>query len=421
MPVEPQILDVYLKENFVGELISNNSTLSFVYDKTYLDCSNAIKLSASMPLCADVFNHAIVAPFFSGLLPDEGVRYRLAQCLRLSENNIFGLLKIIGGECAGAVSVHPKGTVLNQYIKSSYRILEESEANEILSSLDKMPLLAGEEDIRMSGAGAQDKLMILIMNNKIAIPTHNTPSTHIIKPVIKGFDYSVHNEFFCMQLAKSVKLPVPEVSIYWLNEKPYYLIERYDRRLQKDGSIIRLHQEDFCQAFHVPPEIKYEKEGGPTLEQCFSLLAERISSGFMAGRNKITLFRGVLFNYLIGNGDAHGKNFSLLYEGNAESLAPFYDLLSTAVYGDAHRATMAMKIGRHYRFRDIYFHHWEQFGEKIGFRSDFVEREIKNMCHAVEKNATSLMIKFNNNERTASPVYERIINIITINHQRIIK
>ena len=139
----------------------------------------------------------------------------------------------------------------------------------VLTSLDTRPLLAGEEDVRISGAGAQDKLMIAFVDGKIAVPTGNTPSTHIIKPPIKGLEETVYNEFFCMKLADAVGLRVPKAEILWLEEKPYYLVERYDRKRDESGIIKRLHQEDFCQAMRISPEIKYESEGGPSLETMF--------------------------------------------------------------------------------------------------------------------------------------------------------
>lgn len=420
IPIIKQALDVYLQGKFVGKLTSENATLNFTYDVSYLQKEGAAKLSASLPLQPETFDHKATSPFFSGLLPDEDVRRRLARYLGLSEANTFALLKEIGGECAGSISVYPEGIAPDLNQPATYRILEDIEADAILSSLDKRPFLAGEENIRISGAGAQNKLMIAFVDGKVAIPTGSTPSTHIIKPAIKGLEDSVHNEFFCMKLAKAVGLPTPDVTIFWLNEKPYYLAERYDRQQEKNGSITRLHQEDFCQALHIPPEIKYENEGGPTLEQCFTLIDERIKSGAMSGKNKLTLLQGVIFNFLIGNGDAHGKNFSILYEGEAESLAPFYDLLSTIIYGDAYKAKVAMKIGGKYKFKDIYLPHWEKMAKTLGLRSDFVKRQILTLNDKVAKTVPSLCKTFNSRPKTASPIYEKIMAVISTNQRQMV-
>lgn len=413
------ILDVYLQSQLAGKLTSTNAELTFAYDADYLQSANARKLSASMPLQPEPFGHGIAAPFFSGLLPDEGVRARLARYLSISERNTFALLKAIGGECAGAISLYPEGITPHSQQAPTYRTLSEAEADAVLASLEKRPMLAGEEDVRISGAGAQNKLMIAFdAQGQIAIPTGSTASTHIIKPPIQGLEDSVFNEFFCMQLASAAGLPVPETRILWIKGKPYYLVARYDREADTSGIVHRLHQEDFCQAMHIAPEIKYENEGGPTLEQCFALLDARITSGAMAGKNKITLLQGVIFNYLIGNGDAHGKNFSILYQGESESLAPFYDLLCTLIYSDAYKAKMAMKIGSKYKFKEVGIRHWEKLGVALGFRPDFVRRQIVTINNDVAKAATSLFGKLNGNPETASPVYEKIMAVIAANHQR---
>lgn len=414
----PEILEVYLQNKHVGKLISDNATLSFAYDKAYLQDKDAVKISASLPLQEEAFDHQTTSSFFSGLLPDGDVRTRLAKYLKITEKNTFALLKEIGGECAGAISVYPKGASPNTNNTQTYRVLSDKEADQVLSALDKRPMLAGEEDVRMSGAGAQNKLMVAFVDGKIAIPTGVTPSTHIIKPPIKDLYDTVQNEYFCLKLAKAIGLPVPEVSIYWLKGKPYYLIERYDRIENKDGSVLRLHQEDFCQAMQFPPETKYENEGGPSLVDCFDLLNEHIRSGFMAGKNKVTLLKGVIFNYIIGNGDAHGKNYSILYTDGAEIVAPFYDLMSTIVYSNPRKATMAMKLGNKYKFSDVTIRQWEQLAAKIGVKPSFMKGQLLQMSNDIAKMAASLFVELNKDEKTASSIYEKILGVIAVNHRR---
>ena len=411
--VSVEFLNVFLYGIFIGQLRSDKGELSFTYDKAYLEKQDAKKLSTSLPLQDRPFEHAITAAFFSGLLPDDYVRTQLARYLHLSDKNIFALLKAIGGECAGAVSVYPEGVMPDLQEQFTYRALDVSEANHILNDLDKRPMMAGEDDVRISGAGAQNKLMVAFVDGKIAIPLRNTPSTHIIKPPIKGLEDPVQNEFFCMTLAKRVGLPVPEVHLYWIEKKPYYLVDRYDRILDKSGRMVRLHQEDFCQARHIPPEIKYESEGGPTLQQCFSLLDEKIQSGTMPGRNKIILLKGVLFNFLIGNGDAHGKNFSLLYQDGAESLAPFYDLMSTAVYFNVHKSKMAMKISGKYKFNEVMIRHLERLAVTNGFRIDFFRKQLQDLAKDIHDASEKLCIELNEKPETKSAIYEKINLFIT--------
>ena len=414
-----ETLNVFLHNKLAGRLYSVEGKLSFIYDDDYLQQQLPSKLSNSLPLQKNPFEHQITSAFFSGLLPDEYIRKRLARYLGVSEKNTFALLKEIGGECAGAISIHLDNNHSDNGKQQTYRVLDNKEANALLSELEQHPMLAGEEDIRMSAAGAQDKLMIALVDGQIAIPTNSTPSTHIIKPKIKDFEETVQNEFFCMKLANTIGLPVPNVYIHWLNNHPYYLIERYDRYKNHEGNIIRLHQEDFCQALHIPPEMKYENEGGPTLIQCFSLLSDRIKIGHMSGKNKITLLQGVIFNFLIGNSDAHGKNFSILYQGEEESLTPFYDLMSTLVYGNAFKAKMAMKINKRSRFKQVAYNDFVSFGTLVGFKKEFVQKQIYNIANKTLEYSQKLSEQLNNDPKTKSTVYEKIIAIISSHHSKL--
>ena len=407
-------LDVYLNGLPIGALRSDKARLDFRYASAYLSSPGAVQLSAALPLHDRSYGHEVVAPFFSGLLPDGAVRTRLAKYVRVSEKNTFALLEAVGGECAGAVSLFPAGRGPDEASAPTYRVLEEDEAHDLLSALDKRPLLVGEEGVRISGAGAQDKMMVAFVNGKPAIPTGNTPSTHIIKPAIKDLDETVQNEFFCMRLASAVGLPTPAVHIYKIRGKLYYLVERYDRLKSSQGLVLRLHQEDFCQALQLPPELKYENEGGPSLAQCFDLLETRIRAGIMAGRDRLTLFDGVIFNFLIGNGDAHGKNFSLLYTGGSEALAPFYDLMCTRVYGDAFKSRMAMKIGGKYKFKDVKERHFIKLGEALGFRADFVRKRVRGMRERLLKALSHLAgtLEF-------SPIYVEIGKVIAAHSRQV--
>lgn len=407
-----QYLDVFFHDTLVGGLSYNKGLLEFTYNPNYLSVDKALPLSTSMPLQKEAFSHGITEAFFAGLLPEDIVRKRIARYLRISEGNTFELLKAIGGECAGAVSLYVQGETPDTVGAPSYRILEEKEAADILTTLDKRPMMVGEGNIRISGAGAQDKLIVALHKGNLAIPIGNTPSTHIIKPAIKDLEASVQNELFCMKLAKAVGLPVPKCSIFYVKDIPHYLVERFDRVALEGGKVKRLHQEDFCQALHIPPEQKYESEGGPSLKNCFEVLDTHIHAGRMAGVNKITLLRGIIFNFLVGNGDAHGKNFSLLYKDEAVELAPFYDLLCTLHYGNAYKSKMAMKLGGKYKFKGISQRHFEKLAADIGFKPAFVKKEVTEMVKKLSDKAEKLAAELKANEKTASNVYDDIVAII---------
>lgn len=173
--------------------------------------------------------------------------------------------------------------------------------------------------------------------------------------MIEGIKDSVHNEIFCMHLAARMKINVPHSEIHWLDDTPYFLIERYDR-VKSGLHYKRLHQEDFCQALGVMPEFKYEREGGPSIAQCMELL-QRYSQ--QPAADTLYLLRRFIYNYLIGNADAHGKNFSLIYNENLPVLSPAYDLLSTAVYPEI-STKMAMKIGKKYDPELVFLRHWHE-------------------------------------------------------------
>jgi serine/threonine-protein kinase HipA len=209
--------------------------------------------------------------------------------------------------------------------------------------------MAGDEGVRLSLAGAQEKLAIHRSPQGISIPLGGAPSTHILKPAIERFGGLIHNEAFCMNLARLIGLSVAPVEVGNIEGIDYLLVERYDRRWEADGEPIgqrlkRIHQEDFCQALGIVPERKYQNEGGPSLKESFVLLRECSSSPVL---DLNALLDAVIFNALIGNHDAHGKNFSMIYSGGKTRMAPLYDLLCTTLYTEL-STKMAMKVGGEY-------------------------------------------------------------------------
>ena len=349
-----RILDVYLHAIYAGKLLQNNSgSLSFTYDKDYVN-KNLPQLSVSLPLSLDQYIGDKVKAFFAGLLPDDFLRHKLARYLGVSEKNAFALLEIIGGECAGAVSVYPQGQDIPKTKSKDVEILDDYKLKEIINLLKNRPFLVGNKDLRLSLAGAQDKIAVGLKDNKIALIKGTSPTTHILKPTIDDITDSVHNEFFCMRLAGMVGINVPFVYMRYIGSMPYFLIQRYDRMQDNSGHIKRVHQEDFCQALGILPEIKYEREGGPSFNQCQEII--KINTKRPAA-DQITLLNLIIYNYFIGNMDAHGKNFSLLYKDKRPELAPAYDLLSTAIYPELSNK-MAMKIGSKYKPEHVFVRHW---------------------------------------------------------------
>ena len=402
-------LDVYLHKLLAGKLIQDESgQISFTYSEQYIGSPGAIALSHSLPLRKEIFGLRECRGFFSGILPEGDVRGIIARNLGISPRNDFSMLEQIGGECAGAITFVTAGQKPD-FDEYQYRQLSSIELYNILKELHKHPLLAGEEGIRLSLAGAQDKLAVHVENDIISLPLGNSPSTHIIKPGIQKFEGMVFNEALCMSLATIIGLNTAKTEIGRSGDIDYLLIERYDRSINSANprQYSRLHQEDFCQALGIVSEQKYQREGGPSLKDCFKLLREISSLPLI---NLQRLLDYMIFNYLIGNCDAHGKNFSLLYETNVQGeinirLAPVYDLVCTEYYPELDKH-LAMAIGDKYISSEILPSHFDKLAEEAGLSKRFVRQRIKEMAiliirninkavadHPVSKEISTLIIK----------------------------
>jgi serine/threonine-protein kinase HipA len=380
-------LEVWLFADRVGTLALAEGRLNFCYAPDWLSRPNAVALSCSLPLQAEPFDDQKTRPFFAGLLPEGQMRRLIAQQLQVSSQNDFALLDHIGGECAGAVTFLEPGQILRKPdVGSDVQWLSDEEVIAILDELPRRPMLAGKDGLRLSLAGAQDKLPVVVIGNRIGLPRNGMPSSHILKPAIHGVEDSVTNEGFCLALAEAVRLKPARSKIHTVGDRRFLLVERYDRTLDADGRLQRLHQEDFCQALSVVPETKYQNEGGPDLAQCFALV-RRVTRP--SAPQVLRLLDYMIFNALIGNHDAHAKNFSLLFSGKAPILAPFYDTLSTAVYPTL-TPKMAMKIGSKYKFSEVQARHWDQFAEGAGLAKAQARKRILELAQSLPLAAREL-------------------------------
>lgn len=380
-------LDVWLFAYHVGTLALVEGRLNFWYAPGWLSLPNAVALSCSLPLQAEPFDDHITRPFFAGLLPEGQMRRLIAQQFQVSGQNDFALLDHIGGECAGAVTFLEPGQALPTPTKDDdVQWLSDEEVIAILDELPRRPMLAGKDGLRLSLAGAQDKLPVVFDGDRIGLPRNGTPSSHILKPAIHAVEDSVTNEGFCLALAEAMQLKPANSKIHTVGDRPFLLVERYDRVADPEGRRQRLHQEDFCQALGVVPEMKYQNEGGPDLAQCFKLV-RRVTRP--SAPQVLRLLDYVIFNALIGNHDAHAKNFSLLYSGKVPVLAPFYDTLSTAVYPTL-TPKMAMKIGSKYKFSEVQARHWDQFAEGAGLSKAQAKRRILELAKSLPATARKL-------------------------------
>lgn len=381
-------LDIWWDGHLVGQLTQDkHGELGFAYAPAWLDDEQAQPLSASLPKRAEPFSRRESRPFFGGLLPEESQRDAAAHALGVSRANDFALLDRLGGDVAGALQLLPPGEGPTAPAPDQRPIpLDDAGLIRVLDALPVRPLLAGEEGLRLSLAGAQSKVPVVLVDGVVALPAPGQPTTHILKPPISRFAATTENEAFVMRLAAAIGLDVAPVEARIVQDRTFLLVQRYDRVIGDDGFVRRIHQEDFCQALGVPPETKYASEGGPTFRECFALLrrvAERPAV------DVLKLLDAVIFNVIAGNADAHGKNFSILYDAEGPRLAPLYDLLATVAYPDF-SPKFAMKIGKRATLAELDAKGWAAFATDAGLGLPLVRRRVAEMSKGVHDKATGV-------------------------------
>ena len=414
--MKKKTLNVYWEKDQVGSLsLDPQKRFQFQYDKNWLQTKDAMPISVALPLRETLYEDDQSCPFFANLLPEARIRTAITRELGISENNEFGLLEAIGGECAGAISLWPSEHPFSK--SGSYQAISQLEIEQWLKKRPNSPLIRGMQEknkIRLSLAGAQSKLPVYFENQELFIPTGNYSSTHILKPPIPEFKGSVENETYCMALADRMKLGAAK-SFMIQGEIQLYLTVRYDRTIV-DSIVHRLHQEDFCQALKVLPQNKYESEGGPNLARCFQIVTDYSSQPLI---DKLRLLKWVIFNQLIGNADAHAKNLSLLYVKKKVILAPFYDLMCTRIYPTLTNHA-AMSIGGEKRLDWIWYQQWQNFSEEIGIKSSLVLETIEDLATTLPKEALALEELFQIHP-SARSVLNRIRTLIEVRSAKTLK
>ena len=357
--------------------------LKFTYEEEWRTARGAYPLSLSMPLAASEHGHAAIEAFLWGLLPDnEFVLGKWAQKFQVSARNAFALISNVGEDCAGAVQfVRPDRleTVLENRSGAIEWIDEAGIASRLRDlRVDNSAWRRPADTGQFSLAGAQPKTALYFMDDRWGVPSGRTPTTHILKPPTGEFDGYAENEHFCLMLARELGLPTASSSIQRFGSELAIVLERYDRRTV-DGQIIRVHQEDICQALSVLPTRKYQNEGGPGVPQIYELL--HAVSG--APREDVeTFINAVIFSWLIGGTDAHAKNYSILIgAGGRARLAPLYDLASALPYDGLQfqKLKLAMKVGDEYKLQDIGVKQWKDLAGQIKTPEDKVIQQAASM------------------------------------------
>jgi serine/threonine-protein kinase HipA len=355
----------------------------FVYDDKWRNMPNAYPLSISMPLGAREHGRAVTEAFLWGLLPDnERVLARWAARFQVSARNVFALISKVGEDCAGAVQfVAPErldamrsGKADNVDWLTEADIAKRLEALRTDHAAWRLPSDTGQ----FSLAGAQPKTALILQNDRWGIPSGRLPTTHILKPPTGRFDGHAENEHICLKLAQNLELPAAQSTVMRFRKEIAIVVERYDR--QREGNdIIRVHQEDMCQALGMIPTKKYQNEGGPSAHD----IADVLRTYSTDRETDLHTFADALgFNWLIGGTDAHAKNSSLLIGGRRIRLAPLYDVASVLPYDDFdwQKLKLAMKIGGEYKLSAIGLRQWQKCAREIRLDVDILASRLANMA-----------------------------------------
>lgn len=362
-------LSVRLHGVQVGVLRLVNGKMEFTYDE------NAQKpISLSLPLQKEPFKEKVCRAFFGGLLPENpNMRELLAKKYNINVNDDFKLLKEIGRDCAGALSFHEMTEPQKSYqmLKIEGSILSDEELTKYLRELPYRPYLGK----RLSLAGAQEKTAVCVINGKIALPNDDIPTTHIIKTALPKYVQSIQNEYICMKVAKEIGLEVAEVEIRKVGEIEFLLVERFDRKYSNNLECERILQEDFAQSLGIQARDKYKV----TFKDCLKVLNKTATPA----NSKLRFVRQVIFNYLIGNTDAHAKNFSVYLTNDGITLTPAYDLLCSSIYDCDQR--IAMKIGKARYYSDVTEKDWEIFAQDLDISHKLVQAELERQKEYLPK------------------------------------
>src|ERR1022692_339924 len=392
-------LRVLLNNQLMGQLMKEpGGAISFRYDESWLSNDTAIPVSLSLPLREDAFKGEPVVAVFENLLPDSDVlRKRVAEKVGAKGTDAYSLLSQIGRDCVGALQFIPEDAeIVDEATGVNGEIVRENDIEKLLKNLARAPLgLDQDQDFRISVAGAQEKTALLRHKGKWLKPHGTTPTTHILKTQIgtlqNGIDLSnsVENEYYCLKLMAAFGLPVNAAEIEVFGKTKALVIERFDRKRTKDGRLLRVPQEDACQALSCPPSLKYQSQGGPGMVDTINLL----KGGDTPAEDQKTFLKAQILFWLIGATDGHAKNFSIfLGPGGRFYLTPLYDVLTAQPSLDNRqierkqmKLAMSVGISRHYKIEDIRGRHFMQTAERAGLPGALASEALAEIEKVAEK------------------------------------
>jgi len=402
---------VFLNSRLVGQLRRETSgTIIFQYDLSWLEWQPALPVSLSLPLRQQPYVGAAVLAVFENLLPDnDTLRRQIAARARAGGTDAYSLLGAIGHDCVGALQFLPPDAQPTPGGALDAVPISRREIGIIFDNLATAPLgISEDESFRISIAGAQEKTALLRWNGRWCKPRGTTATTHIFKPSIgklpNGVDLtsSVENEYLCLKILQAVGLPAAKAEIESFGDRRVLIVERFDRLWTEDRRLLRLPQEDSCQALSVPPNLKYESDGGPGITNILRLLR---GSDEPLSDQRSFLKANIVF-WLIGATDGHAKNFSIfLSPGGRFRMTPLYDVISAQPSVDSKqilwkkfRLAMAFGTKPHYQIRQIAPRHFFQTADQAGVGRQVIESVIEELldgaASAVESVVASLPVDF---------------------------
>ncbi len=395
----------------LGTVIQNDNRLTLRYEQAWQTAPTAIPLSLSMPLDRVEHEDALISAFMWGLLPDNELTLNeWGKRHQVSAGNCFALLAAVGEDCPGAIQFMTSEKIATAQSQDDIEWLDD---NRFETLINQLATNSGRSRLNATGgqfslAGAQAKTALYRENGRWGIPRGRRPTTHILKPLADQRDGMPENEHFCLKLAARAGLRVAESEMLTVGGMPVICSTRYDRPRNASRQIVRLHQEDMCQALGMHPRHKYENEEGPTALRIMQLL-QQASSAAVEDRDRFV--RALAFNFVIGGTDAHAKNYSLLLAAKKQvRLAPLYDLSSYLPYmGKDKGVKLAMKIGGHYAMDEVTPRHWQLFAETAAFAPERALVHVRDLLARLPGEALGLLHDCRR-EGLAAPILDQIVD-----------
>ena len=396
-------LHVFLNGRLVGMLRRESTgAVDFQYESKWLDWPGTFPVSLSLPLREDRYIGAPVINVFDNLLPDnDAIRRRIAEHVGANGTDAYSMLSVLGHDCVGAMQFLPDGVDPGLAGSSDGKQITDDDIGDMIRNLKAAPLGLGEDDdFRISIAGAQEKTALLRKDGHWFKPIGTAATTHILKPQIgrlpNGIDLSnsVENEYLCLKLLEVFGVSAARVEIADFGGRHTLVVERFDRRWARDGRLLRLPQEDCCQALSVPPTGKYQADGGPGLQAIINLL----KGSDTPKEDIMTFMRANVIFWLIGATDGHAKNFSIfLSPGGRYRLTPLYDVLTAQPSLDTgeiprKKFKLAMSVGksRHYAIQDIMPRHFMQTADLTGIAKPMMNALFEELAAGIENKISTL-------------------------------